>query len=261
MDLMKVYFHNFYKYRGLLWELVLRDIKVKYKRSVLGFLWSLLNPLLMMVVIYIVFSNLFRFDIENFPIYLLTGQIFFNFFAEATSMAMVAIMSNGSLIRKVYIPKYIFPMSKVLSSFVNLLFALLAIVIMIFITKVRISWTIIFFPLSLLYLLCFAMGIGLILSAYAVFFRDLIHLYGILLTAWTYLTPIFYPISIIPEKYQALIKVNPMYYYIEYFRQIILYSQVPSLYLNLICLFISIFTLLLGLYAFYRNQNRFILYI
>lgn len=258
---MKVYFHNFYKYRGLLWELVLRDIKVKYKRSVLGLLWSLLNPLLMMVVTYIVFSNLFKFDIENFPIYLLTGQIFFNFFSESTSMAMGSIMANGSLIRKVYIPKYIFPMSKVISSFVNLLFALLAIVIMIFITNVKISWTIILFPLSLIYLLSFAMGIGLILSAYAVFFRDLIHLYGIFLTVWTYLTPIFYPISIIPEKYRFLIEINPMYYYIQFFRQIILYSQVPSLNLNLICLSISIITLVIGLYAFYKNQNKFILYI
>lgn len=258
---MKVYFHNFYKYRGLLWELVLRDIKVKYKRSVLGLLWSLLNPLLMMVVTHIVFSNLFKFDIENFPIYLLTGQIFFNFFSESTSMAMGSIMANGSLIRKVYIPKYIFPMSKVISSFVNLLFALLAIVIMIFITNVKISWTIILFPLSLIYLLSFAMGIGLILSAYAVFFRDLTHLYGIFLMVWTYLTPIFYPISIIPEKYRFLIEINPMYYYIQFFRQIILYSQVPSLNLNLICLSISIITLVIGLYAFYKNQNKFILYI
>lgn len=257
---LRTYFHNFYKYKGLLWELVVRDIKIKYKKSVLGLLWSLLNPLLMMIVTYVVFSNLFRFDIQNFPIYLLTGQIFFNFFSESTSVAMGSIMANSSLIRKVYIPKYIFPTSKVLSSLVNLLFSLIAIVLMIVITKVEITWAILLFPLSLLYLFMFALGVGLLLSAYAVFFRDLTHLYGIMLMVWTYLTPIFYPITIIPEKYRILIKINPMYYFIEHFRQVILYAKVPSLSINLICLAISVITLMFGLFTFYKNQNKFILY-
>lgn len=253
--------NNFLKYKHLLWELVIRDIKVKYKKSYLGILWSVLNPLLMMVVIDIVFSNLFRFSIPNYPIYLLTGQTAFNFFSEATNMGMSSIINNSSLIKKVYIPKYIFTTARVLSSFVNLLFSLAAILIMLVITKTKLTWTILLFPIPLLYLLLFSMGIGLILAAYAVFFRDLIHLYGVLLTAWMYITPIFYPANIIPKEYQVLLELNPLYYMVEYFRDVVLYSKVPALSLNLTCILISLSALIVGLYAFYRNQNKFILYI
>lgn len=258
---MKKYIHNFLKYKDLLKELVFRDIKVKYRRSFLGILWSLLNPLLMMIVITIVFSTLFRFSIKNFPIYLLTGQVLFNFYSEATSMAMTAITGNGSLIRKVYIPKYIFPVSKVLSSFVNLLFSLIAIVIMIMITKVKITWVILLFPIPLVYVLVFSIGVGLILSALSVFFRDMLHLYGVVLTAWSYLTPIFYPADIIPNKYKFFIQYNPMYYIIECFRDIVLYGRAPSLKLNIICLLFCISSLVIGTYVFYKKQDKFILYI
>lgn len=252
---------NFLKYTNLLRELVLRDIKVKYRRSFLGILWSLLNPLLMMTVITIVFSTVFRFDIENFPIYLLTGQVMFSFFSEATTMAMTSIIANGSLIKKVYIPKYIFPLSKVLSSFINLLFSLIAIVIMIIVTKIKITWTILFFPLPLLYLLIFSIGIGMLLSAMSVFFRDMFHLYGVILTAWNYLTPIFYPAKIIPNKYKFFIEYNPLYYIIECFRDIILYGKLPSLQFNLICIMSCILSLIIGMYVFYKNQDKYILYL
>lgn len=252
---------NFLKYRELLNQLVVRDIKVKYRRSVLGILWSLLNPLLMMVVITIVFSNLFRFDIKNFPVYLLTGQILFNFFSESTSTAMTSIIGGSSLIKKVYIPKYIFPISRCLSSFVNLIFALPAILVIMAATKVKFGWTIILFPLPLIFLLIFAMGISLIISAYAVFFRDIVHLYSVFLTAWMYLTPIFYPVNIIPDEYKFLIKINPMYYIIEIFRDITLYARMPSGQFVMIGLLISITTFIIGAAVFYKNQNRFILYI
>ena len=261
MNNLKIYIQNFLKYRNLLRELVVRDIKVKYRRSFLGILWSLLNPLLMMIIITIVFSSLFRFDIANFPIYLLTGQIMFNFFSEATNMAMFSIIGNGSLIKKVYIPKYIFPLSKVLSSFVSLLFSLIAIVIMIIITKVKITWTVLFFPLPLLYVLIFSIGIGMILSAMSVFFRDIFHLYGVILTAWNYLTPIFYPAKIIPNKYKFFIEYNPLYYMIECFRDIILYGKLPSLQFNLICIMSCTLSLIIGTYVFYKNQDKYILYI
>lgn len=258
---VSVYIKNFVKYKGLLEELVLRDIKVKYKRSVLGILWSLLNPIFIMLIINIVFSSLFRFDIKNFPLYLLTGQILFNFMAEATNLSMASITQNSSLIRKVYIPKYIFPLSKTMFSFVNLLFSLIAILIFLFPSGIKPSWTMILFPISLGYVFLFALGLGLILSAYAVFFRDIMHLYGVLIVAWTYLTPIFYPVNIIPEEYSFLIKLNPMYYYIEHFRQVLLYSTVPSFSLNAICMAFSIGFLVVGVFAFYKNQDRFIYYL
>lgn len=258
---MTKYLQNFIKYRRLLLELVVRDLKTKYRRSFLGFLWSLLNPLLMMLVISAVFSTLFRFDIPNFPIYLLTAQILFNFYNEATNSAMNAIIDGGSLIKKVYIPKYIFPISKVLSSFVNLLFSLVAIVIMLVITKVPITPAILLFPLPLLYVLVFSTGVGLILSALTVFFRDIQHLYGVFVTAFMYLTPIFYPVSIIPENLTPVLYNNPMFYYIQMFREVVLYGTVPPLHLHLTCIGYAVTFLLIGLVVFYKKQDKFILYI
>lgn len=257
---MDRYIKNFMKYRNLLKELVMRDIKIKYRRSVLGLAWSLLNPLLMMIVISIVFSQLFRFKIPNYPIYLITGQIMFTFISESTNMAMASITGNASLIKKVYIPKYIFPVAKTLSSFVNLLFSLIAVVIVILVTQVKITWTILLFPIPLLAVLAFAMGIGLILSAYSVFFRDIVHLYGVFLMVWNYMTPIFYPESLI-EKHKILLIANPLYHIIKYFREIILYGTVPSLGLTTACVGTPLAFLLLGMYLFYRKQDKFILYI
>lgn len=258
---MKKYISNFLKYRELLAELVVRDIKLKYRRSILGIFWSLLNPLLMMIVLTIVFSNLFKTNIPNFPVYLLTGRIIFDYYSQASRSAMDSIVSNSALIKKVYVPKYIFPLAKSLSAFVNLLFSLLAIVIVLFFTKVKISWTILLFPLPLIYILLFATGIGLILAAYTVFFRDIIHLYNVVLTAWMYFTPLFYPVEIIPDKYKIFIILNPLYYIIESFRQIILNEHILILSTHLISIFISVVVFIIGLIVFYRKQDKFILYI
>ncbi len=258
---MKAYIQNFLKYRYLLKELVVKDVKLKYRRSFLGIIWSILNPLLMMIVLSIVFSTVFKRNIPNFTVYLLTGRVLFEFFSQATNSSMRAVISNSSLIKKVYIPKYIFPLASCLSSFVNLLFSLVAIIIMLVITKVKITWSIILFPLPLIYVLLFSTGVGMILSAYGVFFRDIVHLYGVLLTALMYFTPLFYPVDIIPPKYQFIIKLNPLYYNIECFRQIVLYGVSPSLQLHLTCFFIGIITLLVGMFLFYRKQDKFILYL
>lgn len=258
---MTRYFQNLNKYKYLILELVSRDIKVKYKKSILGLIWTLLNPLLTMIVLTIVFSNLFRFDIENFPVYLITGQVMFNFFSEATNMAMMSINDNAQLIKKVYIPKYIFPISKSLSSFVNLVFSLIAVLFLIIYMKIHVTGAIFFSVISLIYVLIFAMGIGLILATLNTFFRDIQHLYGILLTAWMYLTPIFYPINIIPEQYKWLVSSNPLYYMISHFRDSVLYGVIPNMELNLICILSSIGTFLVGLFIFYKAQDKFILHI
>ena len=253
--------YNFVKYYDLLIELVLRDIKVKYKRSVLGFAWSILNPLLMMIVMSIVFSTIFRSDIKNFPMYLITGQVIFSFFSEATNSAMLSIIGNGGLIKKVYIPKYIFPLSKVMFSFSNMIFSLVAVVIVAIATKLPITPAILLFPLPLIYVFVFSLGIGLLLASYAVFFRDLLHLYGIILLIWTYLTPIFYPITILPPNIRLLLKFNPLYVFISNFREIVLYGNVPSLFSNLLCIAYAILALIIGTLAFRRTKDKFIFYI
>lgn len=253
------YIKNFVKFKSLLSELVKRDIKVKYRRSVLGLLWTVLNPLLTMCVLTVVFSNFFRFDIDNFPVYLLCGNVIFNFFSESTNMSMMAILENGSLLKKVYVPKYLFPLAKVISSFVNLLSALIALVIVLIVTGTPIKISIIFSILPILYVFVFSLGVGLIMSTLVVFFRDVLHLYSVLLTLWTYLTPIFYPISILPDKVAFIVNMNPLTQFIKMLRECVLYGNIPSLSSNITCMVISIVSLLVGLYCFYRKQDKFVL--
>lgn len=260
---MKQYIANFMRYKDLLRELVVRDVKVKYKNSILGFLWTLLNPLMMMIVMTVVFSNLFaRFSANgNYAMYVISGQVIFSFFSEATSMSMQSIIQSGSLIKKIYIPKYIFPVSRVTSSLVNLLFSMVAVTIVAIATRQTISWTVVFCILSILYVYLFAMGVSLILSALAVFFRDMVHLYSVIIFAWMYWTPVVYPISIIPDNYMWFFRLNPMMYIVGHFREALLDGKIPTLQMNLTCIISCVVTLAIGLYVFYKSQDKFVLYI
>lgn len=255
------YIKGFMRYKNLLYELVSRDIKVRYRRSVLGVLWTVLNPILMMIVITIVFSQLFRFEIENFPIYFFCGNIVFSFMLTATNDALQSILGGASLLKKVYIPKYIFPVSKVLSAGVNLFFSYIAMLLVMVATGVKFHTTMLLTPVVALYVILFSIGLGLILATMMVFFRDIAHLYGVLTTAWMYLTPIFYPASLLGDKSEWFLLLNPMYHYIDYMRNITLYQTVPGIAENLTCLGISLVTLALGLLFFYKKQDKFILYI
>lgn len=249
------------KYQWLLKELVARDLKIKYRKSVLGYLWSILNPLLMMTILTLVFSNMFRFDIENYPVYLLTGQLMFTFFAESTNMAMNSILSGAALIKKVYLPKYIFPLSRIISSFATMIFSLFALLIVMLVTDSEFHITIIILPLVLMYVFIFSIGISLILSTIIVFFRDTQYLYGVLLTALNYLTPIFYPVNILPDWLKEIMVFNPMYNFIEMFRNIMIYGRWPEVTEHCICILFAVGTLMLGIYIFKKKQNNFILYI
>ena len=250
-----------YNYRDLLIELVKRDIKKKYRRSILGILWSMLNPFFTMLITAMVFSSFFKFAIENFPVYLLTGQLIFNFYVEATNTAMGSILENGSLIKKVYVPKYIFPLARVLSSCVNFVLSLPGLFLMLVITKVPFKISMVLGVIPIVYVLFFCFGIGLLLSTVAVYFRDMFHLYGVLITALSYLTPLFYPKEIIPEQYKFLINCNPLYYFVSMFREIYYYGRFPSLHSHLTCILIVFLSLSLGIYVFTKNQKNFILHI
>lgn len=250
-----------YKYRELLFELVKRDIKIKYRRSVLGILWSVLNPLLFMAVITVVFSTIFKSDIENFPIYFLCGQIVFAFFSEATSMAQTSILGNGALIKKVYIPKYIFPISKVCSGLVNAGFSLIAIIIMMVILQYIPPVTGLLFFIPLIYVFLFSIGVSMLISALGVFFRDTIHLYSVFLTVLSYFSALFYPVDIVPAQYQVFLRFNPVYVFIEYFRELMLYGRIPGLEANILCIAHCVLVLVIGYYTFKKSENKFILYI
>lgn len=249
------------KYFWLLQELVTRDLRVKYRRSFLGYIWSVLNPLLMMVVLTIVFSNLFKFDIPNYPLYLLTGQILFNFYSDATIQSMNSIIYGASLIKKVYLPKYIFPVSRMLSSFVTMVFSLAALLIVMLATQAEFHATLLLVPVVLLYFFLFTLGIGMILSVLVVYFRDVEYLYSVFLTMFMYATPIIYPMSIVPDWAEPVIAMNPMTTYVELFRQCVIYGEWPSLEMHLTCIFFSVLSLFLGIAVFERHEKEFILYI
>ena len=250
---MKDYLNVFIKYRYLLEDLVAKDFKLKYRRSILGFLWSILNPLLMMLVITAVFSNMFKSDIEYFPVYYLCGYLIFNFVIEATNGALTSIVQSGYLIKKVYIPKYIFPLEKSSFALVNVLFSFVAVVIVILITGMPIKTTIFLIPIPIFLAFIFSTGLGLILASMNTFFRDMGHLYSVWTTAWMYLTPMFYPISIIPDNIKTVIYYNPLYYYVTYLRMLVIDGEIPGMEINVICICFSFLFLLIGLLIFKKN--------
>ena len=263
MKMMRNIFYNFNRYRFLMNQMIIRDFKVKYKRSVLGVLWSLLYPLLMMSVMAIVFSQMFKFKMEgvNFLVYLMSGLIMFNYFSEASSAAMASIVSNFSLMSKVYIPKYIFPLSKCLFAGINFLLSLIPLLLIVIVTGAPINIYYLLLPYGFACLFLFTLGIGLIMATVSVFLRDMFYIYGIVLTIWNYFTPIFYGIHIIPEELQPIFQWNPLYQYITFARSILLDAARPSLTTCAICGGSAILMFIIGCIVFKSKQDKFIYYI
>lgn len=254
---------NFKKYSFLLHQLISRDFKVKYKRSVLGVLWSLLYPLLNMAVMALVFSNIFKFSTPgvNYLVYVLSGLVMFNYFSEASNLAMSSIVANFPLINKIYIPKYIFPFSKCLFVGINFLLTLIPLYIVIFATGTGMNIYHLALPYAYICLFMFTLGMGLILATISVFLRDMFYIYGIVISLWTYLTPIMYDIALISPELQMFFKLNPMYHYINFIRRIILYNEMPAPFTFAVCGVSAIFFLVVGLIVFKKNQDKFIYYV
>lgn len=255
--------YNFRKYKFLMSQLVIRDFKVKYKRSVLGVLWSLLYPVLTMAVMALVFTNVFKFSTPgvNYLVYLMSGLVLFNYFSEASNLAMSSVVANFSLINKVYMPKYIFPLTKCLFVGINFLLTLIPLYAIIFLTGTGVNWYHLLLPYVFVCLFLFTVGMGFILSTISVFMRDMFYIYGVIITLWTYLTPIMYDVAIIPEKFQIFMKLNPMYWFLDFARQIILYNQCPGLHNFIYCAIFGVGFLLLGIWIFRKNQDKFIYYV
>ena len=259
---LKFRLRMFYKFKNLLILLVQRDIKLKYRRSFLGYIWSILNPLLSMFVMVIVFSHMFSRGIENFPVYLICGNIMFSFMRESSTQAMRSIVSNAALLKKIYVPKYIFTLSKVTSSFVNFLFSLGALLIVMLVTKTRFTFycLLIVIPIAELYVFC--LGLGLLLAAGNVFFRDINNIWSVVTLAWMYLTPIFYSIdNMSPTLRYWIPKLNPMYIYITQMRDFILKGQMTWSVLIWRGAFVSAVMLAVGLFVFGKAKDKFILHI
>lgn len=249
------------RYSFLVRQLVGRDFKRKYKRSVLGVLWSFLNPLMTMMVQYFVFSTIFKSTIENFIVYLLSGIILFNFFGESVGLGLTSILDNAHLINKVYMPKEIYPLSRVLSSLINLLLSLLPLFIVMIVTGVPFTKAMLLIPIGLICLIFFCLGMSMLLSCSMVFFQDTLFLWNVVSTLWMYLTPTFYPETIIPAVWLPLYRLNPMYQYITFLRVILLDGMAPSPSLYVGCIASAALMFLAGLRVFQKNQNKFVLHL
>ena len=256
---MNSYIQNFKKFKPLLGELVARDVKIKYRRSVLGVLWTLLNPLCMMIILSLVFSNIFKFDVENYSLYILSGQVVFNFFSGATTDAMSSIISNGPLIKKVYVPKYLFVLSRIISSFINLLASFTALLLVMIATRAELHWKVVLVVIPLILLVVFSLGVGLELAAITVKFRDVMHLYSVFTTALMYLTPVIYPMSILPNWLYKLVMLNPLTNMLMMFRDVMINNNIFDLKSLIIAIIETALMFLIGLYVFYKNQDEFIL--
>ena len=249
-------------YQDLLKLLVSRNIKLKYRRSFLGYLWSVLNPLLIMVVMTVVFSTMFSRNIDNFPVYLFCGQLLFNFMNTSTHQALFAITSNAPLLKKTYVPKYIFVLSKITSGLVDCVFSLGALLIVIIFTGAKITGWALLFPMVFLQLYVFCVGLGLFLAQANVFFRDSQFIYNAVTTAWMYLTPIFYPIEALPDYVAWIIKhLNPMYCYVGQFRDLVYYGRFPGPAILAAGCLMALGMMAVGMWCFRRSEDRFILYI
>ncbi len=252
---------NFSKYRFLLVELVKRDIKVKYRNSVIGIFWSFLNPLLYMVVMTIIFGTLFSRSITNFPVFYLSGMVVFSLFSQGSNAALTSITGNAAMLNKIYIPKYMYTLSRVLSNLVTFIFSIGILVLIMIATQAPFSIYILyaFYPVILIVMI--TIGAGLLLATLNVFFRDIEHLYKVFTTLLMYGSALFYPVTIVPEQYQILFTLNPIYAIITLFRDSF-YSGTPYDLFNIVYATVfSIFLLFLGVLMFYKYQDKFILHL
>lgn len=254
-------FKKLQKHRFLFQQLVHRDFTKKYKRTVLGIGWSMLSPLLTLLVMNIVFSSLLGSDIPHYTIYLFSGQLVYSFFNEATNQGMTALLDNAEIFTKVNVPKYMFLFSKNVSSLINFGLTLIIYFIFVVINGIPITWKFIFLLYPIICLVVFNLGVGLILSALYLFFRDIQYLYSIFTMLLMYMSAIFYDIGSFPQFGQNLFLLNPIYLYIRYFRKIVIEETIPSLEFHLLAAAYAVLAFAIGGWIYKKKNHSFLYYV
>ncbi len=252
---------DIFRYRELIWALALKELRVRYKRSVLGFIWALLNPLLMMIVLTLVFGTIMRFSIDHYAIFLLSMLLPWTFFTQALSYAVESVVGNADLLKKVHIAKTVFPVATVVSNIINFLLSLIPLALLVVVLHFPLHWTWIYLPIPMVGLFLFTLGTALFFAAINVFFRDVSHIIQIILSAWFYFSPIIYSLDFIPAKDRWLFKLNPMLYILNGFRLSIYYGMLPhagSVAMSLLCGLVAV---LIGNGVFRRYQESFVFYV
>jgi ABC-type polysaccharide/polyol phosphate export permease len=250
--------NNLWAYRGLLKLLVTRDLTVRYKRSTLGVWWTLLNPLLTMTVLWIVFSQFFRFDMPGVPYiaYLLSGILLITFFAQGVIATGSSIVNSASVLSKVYVPAEVFAVAAAVAALVNFMISMIPLLAIQLITDVGVPWTALLVPIPAFFMLLLVAGLGLLVASAAVFFYDVLDLTAVLTQLVGYLTPTFYPISIVPERFLPLIYANPLYSYLTIFRGFIYEGVFAPTWTFAVMIGTSIVVLLIGVYVFTRSWKN-----
>jgi ABC-2 type transport system permease protein len=247
---------DLFHHRDLIWHLVKRDLRVRYRRSTLGLLWTMLQPLLMMTILHVVFSHAFRGELYAYPVYALAGILFWNFFSQSIVASMVSLRANAAILHKVPLPKEVFPIATVLSGVVNLSLALVPLGVILLATGHPLRPALLFLPVAVLIAALFTLGMGLLLSPLAVFFTDVVEMVGVALSLVMYLTPIFYPLAIVPERFRFFVRFNPVRSILEVFRDPIYFGKIPPLTHLGVALAFAALALLVGAWAFRRNSDK-----
>lgn len=260
-DAMKEYVNTFMRYRFLLGELVKKGIKLKYRRSYLGIVWSLLEPLLTMIVLTIVFGTLFGNKDRTFPVYILTGRLMYSYFSNSTSRALKSVRANAGMIKKVYVPKYIYPLSSVLYNYVIFLISLIVLAIVSVVLGIQPTIYMLQIPIALILVLLLSYGIGMILATVGVFFRDMEYLWSVALMIIMYTCAVFYyPSRLLKSGFAWILKYNPLYCTISIFRSA-MFGEMMNMHYFEYALGFALVTILVGMICFKKKQDEFILYI
>lgn len=249
------------KNKFLFEELIKRDFKKKYKRTILGMLWSILSPLLMLSILAIIFGNFFGRNIEHYVIYLFSGQVIFNYFTEATNEGMQALVSNASIFSKINVPKYLFLFSKNVSALINFGIILIIYFCFVAVDGISFTWHFLLLAYPIICLILINLGIGLILSALFIFFKDIQYLYRLFTQVVMYGSAIFYSIDILPQYLQAVFYCNPIFVCITYFRSIVLYNNVPDLRVHLLLAGYALILFVLGCWVYKKYNYKFLYYV
>ena len=258
---MRTLFTETYRYRELIWALALKELRVRYKRSFLGFIWALLNPALLMLVLTVVFGTIMKFTVPHYSIFLLSVLLPWTFFAQALAYSVESIVGNGELLKKVRVAKLVFPVAALLSNIINFLLSMIPLLLLIVVLRFPIHWTWIYLPVPMLGLFLFTLGAAFFFAAVNVYYRDVSHIVQIVLSAWFYFSPIIYSLDFISPKHRWLFKFNPLLYVLNGFRLSIYYGMLPqwsSVAMSLAC---GVISLTIGFAIFHHYEKSFVYYV
>lgn len=255
------FFCEVYRNRELIWALALKELRVRYKRSVLGFVWALLNPLLMMVVMTVVFGSLLRFSLPHYSVFLLSMLLPWTFFAQSLSYSVESIVGNGELLKKVQVARLVFPVAALTSNIINFLLSIIPLFVLIVAMRFPIHWTWIYLPIPMMGLFLFALGAAFFFATLNVFYRDVSHIIQVILQVWFYVSPILYSLDFVPQRYRWLFQLNPLLYMLNGFRLSIYYGLLPSFASMALSLGFGLLSLVIGFSVFRRYEKSFVYYV